>query len=580
MATGIERVRALVLEIGSELSPGDVQATMQGFQRLKQGLDGVKRVARRSFAVVGAAIAALIGKLIYAANETARYAQQITLLSEETGIATEELQGWLYAAQQVNVGIPAFTAAMRQFSVAVVGIGNTASRAGEAFQDLGVEARTADGRLRPLTALLSDVADAISEIDRDDPRAMDLATRIFGEQGAALLPLLRRGAAGIKDLREEAERLGIVLDKDALEAANKYNEAVGRLQTRMRGLTYQIGSAIIPAFTALLDRVEGWYDRNAQEISRTLEDGIRQIGHTVERVARLFLDLDEIIRTRFGRGNAIKLAGVALVLWQLGSALVSATSALWGFATAGGTVVAAITGIGAAAATGIVGLVALAAVIGTAGLIANIVALGLAVDDLNAYLRGAPSVLGDVIAKYRQMGPAGQLVADMLVLMARYFGTLRDRAREAVRSLWLMAGLLETGLRTTLLNTRDAVVDLIDAINRLTGLKIGPDVMNLVRRVGRGIVRESEMRAEGQRRRNDALEGFLDRANDEDAYRFDLTRILMLGPRMGPGGQVTVGPTNISVDARGRDPSGIAEETGAAVDGRLRTAAAAMGGVP
>ena len=81
------------------------------------------------------------------------------------------------------------------------------------------------------------------------------AQEIFGRAGTQLLPLFKQGEDGIKKLREEAHRLGIVMDQEAAAKAAEWADAQTRLSASVKGLGLTIGQTLAPAVTGLIDFV-------------------------------------------------------------------------------------------------------------------------------------------------------------------------------------------------------------------------------------------------------------------------------------------------------------------------------------
>ena len=77
------------------------------------------------------------------------------------------------------------------------------------------------------------MADAISQ-EEDALQRVALARAAFGRSGGALVNTFAEGRAGIAAYRAEAERLGIVLGTSNAEAAERFNDAMDRIQRQTR----------------------------------------------------------------------------------------------------------------------------------------------------------------------------------------------------------------------------------------------------------------------------------------------------------------------------------------------------------
>jgi len=93
------------------------------------------------------------------------------------------------------------------------------------------------------------IATRLSEIEDPGKRAA-LAMMIFGRGGAALLPLMNDGAAGIDALIAKAEELGIVMSAEDAAAAAELTDRMNDLWQILKMAVFTIGAALAPALTA------------------------------------------------------------------------------------------------------------------------------------------------------------------------------------------------------------------------------------------------------------------------------------------------------------------------------------------
>jgi hypothetical protein len=178
------------------------------------------------FAALGAV---MVTPLFAAAKQFADSGTALLLMSERTGIAVESLSALTYAANQAGVETEELEVGLRHLSK------TTPSGA-------------------PLDKQLEQIADALSKLPAGAARgaaAMDL----FGRSGTALLPLLNKGAEGIRNLREEAERLGLVKSKEQAEDARALSLALGAASRAAQSLYTTLGGLIAPVLTGIAKAV-------------------------------------------------------------------------------------------------------------------------------------------------------------------------------------------------------------------------------------------------------------------------------------------------------------------------------------
>jgi hypothetical protein len=150
---------------------------------------------------------------------------------------------------------------------------------------------------------------------------------------------LAEGTAGIKALGDEAERLGFVLDDEALAGAEAFQDAVTDLTVIVTGLKRAIGIGAAPAVKQLLDRIKEWLVLNRELIRQRVEAVIEALSDAVirfldnaerwidtfEQVVELGAQIFEVISRLAdavgGLTNLIKLAAVAWGTYQAAQAL-------------------------------------------------------------------------------------------------------------------------------------------------------------------------------------------------------------------------------------------------------------------
>lgn len=242
---------------------------------------------------VMAAVGGVIAGIESLAANFSELGQQVGRTAQMTGIAAEELTALKFAAFMSDVSFETLVTSSerlaRAMEAAQTGTGDQAA----AFRALGVATADAEGNLRPTADVLGDIAEQFAGME-DGAGKTALAMALFGRGGAALIPLLNKGKEGIAELSSEAERLGVVLSKDGVEAAERYEEATKRLKTVWDGLKLAIGESVIPAFTYF-----------TKALTRAMLDARLVVGQTWDFFS---LGFGAIVKLVTGAAQAIKLA--------------------------------------------------------------------------------------------------------------------------------------------------------------------------------------------------------------------------------------------------------------------------------
>ena len=231
---------------------GDSRDAERAIDRVKSGLTGLSSTARAlpGFTALGAAVAGAFSA--QAVSKIADTADALAKLSRRTSVSIEDLSAYAYAAQLSGSNIDEFGSAVdrlnRNISDAASGLATPA----EAFSKLGVSVTDAAGNLRRTDDVLGDVMQAFSELPEGPERAA-IAMEIFGRSGAKLATFLDLGTEGMAAIREEAERLGIIMDEDLGRAAEQFNDNMLRISKSIEAVQISLGNGLIPALADVTD---------------------------------------------------------------------------------------------------------------------------------------------------------------------------------------------------------------------------------------------------------------------------------------------------------------------------------------
>lgn len=144
--------------------------------------------------------------------------------ADRADISVESFSKLKYVAEQSDIEFGELTASIRKYQV---GLGAAARGGGpmlETLARLNLSARELSKlSVEDQLARIADrFRDAVPSVDR-----AKVATDLFGKSGTALIPLLNRGAAGVKELSERADELGITLNSRSTKAIDNATKSLG-----------------------------------------------------------------------------------------------------------------------------------------------------------------------------------------------------------------------------------------------------------------------------------------------------------------------------------------------------------------
>ena len=208
-----------------------------------------------ALAKVGAGFASLISALKDLGvrfkglmDDVAAYGDEVDKNSQKMGISAQAYQKWDYILQRNGSSIDLLQRGMKTFNTQVEGNA-------EAFEQLGVATRNADGSFRDTEDIMNDTIIALAGME-DGTERTALATDLFGGKVAQeLLPTLNTGADGIEELGERADKLGFIMSDEGVAAAADYKDAMLDFNETVSGLKNEIGADLLPIITEIITTI-------------------------------------------------------------------------------------------------------------------------------------------------------------------------------------------------------------------------------------------------------------------------------------------------------------------------------------
>ncbi len=220
-------------------------------ENMRNSINGMASFDKGTLAVIGGATALVTAlvkvekQLASLTKEQAAAADELLELSAKTDIATDRLQEYAYAAELIDTSVETITGAQTKLIKSMDSARDGAKAQVEAFEQLGVAYRNADGTLRSSDDVFWDVIDALGQIESASDRdavAMDL----LGKSARDLNPLIKAGSDEMKALAQEAHDVGYVLSTEQVKALAKVDDATQRYQKAVTALRQEIAVEFAP----------------------------------------------------------------------------------------------------------------------------------------------------------------------------------------------------------------------------------------------------------------------------------------------------------------------------------------------
>lgn len=204
--------------------------------------------AAAAFAAAAAAAVSAAKALVDMTVGGAEYADEVLTLSTQTGIATDKLQEYMYAAELVDVSTETLTKSMAKNIKSMKSASDGSASYAEAYEQLGVAVVDTNGQLRDSEAVYWEAIDALGKIENETERDA-IAMQLFGKSAQDLNPLIEAGASRMQELGKSAQEAGYVINDDMLNAYGALDDQLRYLDSGAKAAKNALGTVLLPVLT-------------------------------------------------------------------------------------------------------------------------------------------------------------------------------------------------------------------------------------------------------------------------------------------------------------------------------------------
>jgi len=189
------------------------------------------------------------------ARSIATSANEIQRQAEIMGLSTDAYQKLAYAAKMADVDNERFASGMKFLARSIEEVKAGTGDAEKYFKALGINIDAlsdAELKLEPMTYRL---ADAFKSVEQGTGKTA-IAIGLMGRSGQELVPYFNQGAEAIKDLGEEAVRLGTVLGDVVIKKGSEAEQMFKQLEARINSLKISLApgaKGLAEMLTSVLD---------------------------------------------------------------------------------------------------------------------------------------------------------------------------------------------------------------------------------------------------------------------------------------------------------------------------------------
>ena len=170
------------------------------------------------------------------------FADNMSKGAQRAGVSTEAMSELAYVAKLADIEVGELAKTFAKLAVTLSDAKAGQKEAVELLKRLKIDPKG----LKDGDDLLLALADRFSQM-ADGAGKTATAVEVFGERiGPKLIPLLNGGRIGIAELREEARRLGVVIDTETGKAAEEFNDNLTRIQAASTKTANAMAKELLP----------------------------------------------------------------------------------------------------------------------------------------------------------------------------------------------------------------------------------------------------------------------------------------------------------------------------------------------
>lgn len=239
--TSGQRIQSVFREAGVQMAQSmvaAVDAVNSEFNKLKSVVGDLQGAMAAVGAVLagGAAFKAMV-------DESAKVTKEAVAMGKAMGMTATEASVFNVALDQAHVSSETLLAANDKMT-------KTLRTNEQAFTDLGVTTRDANGNFRSSKDIMLDVNERLLSFKEGIDRNIE-GQKIYGKGWSEVQGVLKLTKEGMAEAQAKAESLGLVIGQENVDASKHYKDAMSEVGLVLSALKKAVGDALIPVLTQL-----------------------------------------------------------------------------------------------------------------------------------------------------------------------------------------------------------------------------------------------------------------------------------------------------------------------------------------
>ena len=233
--------------------------TAAAFASVSRGFDTVgKGAANLASFLPGIAAGFSVGAMANYARELARTGQELDRLAKLSGTSIERFQAEAYAAERAGISQEKYADILKDVQDKV---GDFLQTGGgplkDFFEQIGPRVGVTAEQFRKLggSEALQLYVNSLQKANLSQ-NELTFYMEAIASDSALLLPLLKNNGLEMKNLGDQAKRMGLILDQDAIAQTKRFDNSLRELEARASGFGRQVALPIIEELNNIIKKFE------------------------------------------------------------------------------------------------------------------------------------------------------------------------------------------------------------------------------------------------------------------------------------------------------------------------------------
>ncbi|MCP4100461.1 MAG: hypothetical protein GY750_03380 [Lentisphaerae bacterium] len=224
-------------------------------------------------------LAALVGGIgfTHLIKSSLDAADEMQKMSQRIGASTEALSEYKHVADLTGVSFRTLTMGWQRMTRRISEAAQDTGEAKNALKELGISAKELN-KLAP-EQQFEVLADAMAKVTSQSDKVR-LSMKLFDSEGVSLLQTMQGGAEAIREMREEAQALGLTVSQDFADSAAAANDAITRMGATSKALALTLAKTLAPT----IESIAVWLQENIPDAVNTAAGAFNWLQQKISEV--------------------------------------------------------------------------------------------------------------------------------------------------------------------------------------------------------------------------------------------------------------------------------------------------------